>query len=113
MCEHWEGLGVTREQLTPGALVMVPVGMVSAVVNGGPCVIALAEVVRRADPDVLGAEADDMWWLNVHLGPGVSLRQIYRAKQILGVPAHGLASRELSHAPHTVTGHGDDEGRAG
>lgn len=98
MCERWEGLGVTpAELLKPGTAVMVPVGMVSAVVNGGPCVIAWARVRGPAE-DHVDPEGtirpDSMWWLDVHMGPGAVLAQMYRADQILGVPAMGLSMAE-------------------
>lgn len=92
VCDHWEGLGATRYELQPGIVVMVPVGMGPAVVEGMPCVIAWAVVQRKATPEEAEAfrEPDKMWWLEVWMGPGASLPQMYPSYQILGVPALGL-----------------------
>lgn len=92
MCERWEGLGVTPSELAPGAIVMVPVGQASAIVNGGPCIVAWATVRGPASGENAFRYTDPaaVYWLNVHMGPGVTLRQMYRADQILGVPACGL-----------------------
>lgn len=96
MCERWEGLGVTSEQLREGVTVMVPTGMGSAVVNGGPCVIALATVIgpaRPQDDQIFKTDTFEMWWLNVHLA-GTTMPQMYRVDQILGIPTPGLAMTE-------------------
>ncbi len=47
----------------------------------------------RASDDDTSRMVDpaDVWWLDVHMGPGVTLPQMYRADQILGVPAVGLS----------------------
>jgi hypothetical protein len=97
MCERWNGLGVTPSQLEPGTVVMVPVGQVSAVVNGGPCIVASATVRGRAtDADAsVYVDPTDVYWLDVHMGPGVTLPQMYPANQILGVPALGLSIAEI------------------
>lgn len=100
--EYYEGLGVTPRELVPGTVVMVPVGRGSAIVNGHACVIAWA-VVRGAAGflSASGArpleEADStdpaaQWWLDVYTLPGGEpLPQMYRAGEILGVPAWGLS----------------------
>lgn len=97
MCERWEGLGVTpRELMTPGTVVMVPVGQAAAIINGGPCIVAWATVIgpaTEADAAVF-TDPSAMYWLEVHNGPGVTLPQMYRADQILGVPALGLKMAE-------------------
>lgn len=94
MSTRFEGVGVTARELRPGTVVMVPVGQLNALVNGGPCVIAWAVVTGRAGlrrrrgplPD-----PSEMWWLDVYLGSGTPpLPQMYRADAILGVPAPGL-----------------------
>ncbi len=84
-----EGVGVTPRELTAGTVVMVPTGDASAVVNGGPCVIAWA-VVRGPADDAAVTDPQAKWWLDVHMAPGVVLQQMYRCGQILGVPALGL-----------------------
>jgi hypothetical protein len=90
--DRWQGLGITRDQLKPGTAVMVPVGTIAAQVNGWPCTIAYAEVMGPAGPEEASVyvNPEDVWWLNVHMGPGLTLPQMYRADQILGVPATGL-----------------------
>lgn len=102
-CERCEGVGITpRELMTPGTVVMVPVGAVSAVVNGGPCLVAWAVVVGPAsesDSSVF-TDPEGMFWLDVYMAPGVPpLPQMYRADQILGVPALGL---QMAGAPTRV-----------
>lgn len=102
-CERCEGVGVTpRDLLTPGTAVMVPVNQISAVVNGGPCVIAWA-VVRGPASDADAAVFTDptgVHWLDVYLAPDVApLPQMYRADQILGVPALGVT---MTGAPERV-----------
>lgn len=90
---RWEGLGVPAGMLEPGLAVMVPVGMIPAAVNGGPTIVAYATVMGRASEQDAAAFVDPaaMWWLEVHMAPGVTLPQMYRADQILGVPALGLS----------------------
>ncbi len=99
-CIRCEGVGVTpRELMTPGTVVMVPVGAGSAIVNGGPCLIAWAVVRGPADEAAASVFTDpeSMFWLDVYMGPGVApLPQMYRADQILGVPALGL---QMAGAP--------------
>lgn len=94
MCKQWEGVGITRHELRAGTRVIVPVGAVSSAVNGTPCLIAWATVVGPAseyDTSVM-VDPSDVWWLDVHIAAGMSfLRQMYRADEILGVPAHSLA----------------------
>ena len=95
VCERWEGLGVTRNELREGVQVMVPAGQLAALVEGQPCLVALATVIgpasgRETEQFTDRHKAAGMWWLNVHMGPGVSLPQMYPADQILGVPALGL-----------------------
>ncbi len=93
-CAQYEGIGVTpRELMAPGTVVMVPVGQASAVVNGGPCIIAWAVVrgpASESDAEVF-TDPSQMYWLDVHMVPGgPPLPQMYRADAILGVPALGL-----------------------
>jgi hypothetical protein len=95
MCKQWEGLGVTPNELTPGTNVMVPVGQGNAIINGGPCIIAWATVRGPAGDDAaVFTDPKAVYWLDVHMGPGVSLLQMYPADQILGVPALGLTTEE-------------------
>lgn len=92
MNKHLEGVGITTRELEPGTVVMVPVGQISAVVNGGPCVIAWA-VVRGPAGDAADVftDPDSMYWLDVYAIPGgAPLPQMYHAGSILGVPAIGL-----------------------
>lgn len=95
-----EGLGVPPAMLEPGLAVMVPVGTISAAVNGGPSIVAYATVIGRASEHDAAVMADpsEMWWLDVHMGPGITLPQMYRADQILGVPALGLTMPGLPPA---------------
>jgi hypothetical protein len=83
--------------LKPGLAVMVPVGRISAVVNGGPSIICYATVRGKASETDAESfvDPDAMWWLDVHTGPGVKLPQMYPAWEILGVPALGLAMPDL------------------
>lgn len=92
MCEQFEGIGVTRDELRKGTIVMVAVGRIPALANGQPCVIAPAVVMgpaSDADRQVF-RDAPEMWWLEVHTARGVCLPQMYRADEILGVPALSL-----------------------
>lgn len=91
MCERWEGLGVTPNELVPGTVVMVPVGQTNAVINGQPCIVAWATVTGPAGDDDAPVGPASMYWLDVHMGPGATLPQMYRADQILGIPALGLS----------------------
>ncbi len=98
MCEQLEGLGVTLNELKPGVTVMVPAGRLAAAANGHPCIIATATVMGRASQkdtenhtETFKSNPAGVWWLNVHMAPGASLPQMYRADEILGVPAYGLA----------------------
>jgi hypothetical protein len=95
MCDRFQGVGVTpSELLAPGTVVMVPVGQASAIVNGGPCIIAWATVNGPDGDDWTtpegGVKPDSRWWLDVRQGPVVQ-PQMYRADEILGVPALGLS----------------------
>jgi hypothetical protein len=92
MDARFEGVGVTARELKPGTVVMVPVGQVNALVNGGPCIIAWAVVRGPASETGAAAFTDPsaMWWLDVYLSPGAPLPQMCRADTILGVPALGL-----------------------
>lgn len=87
--EDFEGLGITKRELQPGTAVMVPVGRAAAAVNGQPCVIAWAIVRGLA---ASGGGMPETWWLDVYAVPGgPPLPQMYRATEILGVPALGLS----------------------
>jgi len=91
--DHYEGLGITRQELVPGTVVMVPVGRIAAAVNGQPCIIAWAVVVGPVKDAGGPVYADhiDKYWLDVYVIPGgPPLPQMYRAEEILGVPALGL-----------------------
>jgi hypothetical protein len=87
-----EGVGVTPRELAAGTVVMVPVGRFAANINGQPCVVAWA-VVRGPVND--GQDVTDpaaSWWLDVYTIPGGDpMPQMYRAGEILGVPALGLS----------------------
>jgi hypothetical protein len=96
MCDQFEGIGVTRNELQPGTIVLVAVGRIAALVNGHPCVIAPAEVMRPASDDERRTYKDpdvEVWWLNVFTAPGVHLPQMYRVDEILGLPALSLQIR--------------------
>lgn len=104
MADRFEGVGVTPRELKPGTVVMVPVGQVTALVNGGPCIIAWAQVLEpvTADDAAVFTDPKSMWWLNVYLSPyGPPMPQMYRADTILGVPALGL---HMTGAPPAHTG---------
>ncbi len=74
-----------QDLIKPDMVVMVPVGGISADLNGHPVVICLATVLGPA-------EDEEVWWLAVQSGGGsTELPQMYRAAEILGVPALGLA----------------------
>lgn len=92
MDTRFEGIGVTARELQPGTVVMVPVGQISAVVNGGPCIIAWAVVRGRVSEADAESSTDPaaMWWLDVYMSGEKPLPQMYRADTILGVPAFGL-----------------------
>jgi len=79
--------------LKPGLAVMVAVGRAAAVEDDSPSVICLAEVVGRAPEGGPFLPAPGgLWLLDVHVAPGTVLYgQTYRAGEILGVPALGLA----------------------
>lgn len=88
--KFFDGVGVSPAHLREGLRVMVPVGTVATVVNGGSSLVALA-VCRGA------AERDDWWWFDVFMGPGVSpLSQQYPVEQILGLPAAGLVMQDAA-----------------
>lgn len=91
MCDRFEGVGVTPRELAAGTVVMVPVGQTNALVNGGPSLVAWATVLSPVDPDGDAADPGTLWWLDVHVGPGLVLAQMYRADWILGIPARGLS----------------------
>lgn len=91
--DRFEGVGVTAQQLKPGTVVMVPVGQINAVVNGGPCGIAWA-VVRGPASETNPARLTDpsaKWWLDVYMDSGQPLPQMYQVDTILGVPMPGLS----------------------
>lgn len=93
MGTRFEGVGITPRELQPGSVVMVPVGQGNALVNGGPCIIAWAVVRGPADGDAVApfTDPEQRFWLDVYsAGPGRSVPQMYRAGEILGVPALGL-----------------------
>lgn len=93
MCEQFEGVGVTHNDLRPGTIVMVAVGRVPASVNGHSCVVAPAEVMRPATDEERRIYKDpttEAWWLDVFTAPGVYLPQMYRTAEILGLPAASL-----------------------
>lgn len=81
--EHrWDMLGVTGDQLKAGTVVMVATGP-GPELNGDPAIICPATVIGPADEP-------NVWWLDMHVAPNVSLPQMYHAAQILGVPALSL-----------------------
>lgn len=86
-------LGVTTQQLVPGTPVMVAVGEGVSHINGDPTLIVWA-VVRGPASESDTRQLNDpsgMWWLDVYsTGGGPPLPQMYRAGDILGVPALGL-----------------------
>lgn len=76
--------------LQPGTAVMVPY-TASAVVNGDPALICYATVRGlAAEADAAGFNGGPVYWLDVHTGGPTTLPQMFRADQILGVPAFGL-----------------------
>lgn len=88
--QQTEGLGVPEHMLQPGAAVMVPY-VASAVVNGDPALICYATVRGLAsEADAASFNGGPWYWLDVHTGGGVTLPQMFRSDQILGVPALGL-----------------------
>lgn len=94
-CKRCEGIGITPRELKPGTKVIVPVGRLAAMANGDPCVIAWATVMGPVDPATNTTLVDptDTWWLDVHMVPGPEsdgLPQMYRAEEILGIPAPSL-----------------------
>lgn len=90
MREALEGVGITLGELRPGTAVMVPMGRIGGAV-GQPCVIAWAVVGGPASFVEGRPCADDLWWLDVYAIPGgPPIPQVYRADEILGVPALGL-----------------------
>lgn len=97
-CKYLEGVGVTARELAPGTIVMVAAGRIPAIVQGQPCLIAMAEVIGPASVSDTSAQvdADDMYWLRVHLGAPEPLPQMYRAREILGIPALGLTTPSLA-----------------
>lgn len=99
-----DGIGVTPRELTDGTAVMVPAGQISAMVNGGPCIIAWAVVRGPASESDAAAFTDPaaMYWLDVYMVPGEPpLPQMYRADDILGVPALGLRMDGTGHPTPT------------
>lgn len=91
MSERLEGVGITLRQLEPNTVVMVPYGQGNAIVNGGPCIIAWAVVIGPVEKDNDPTDPKARYWLNVYLARGVEpMPQMYRAEEILGVPALGL-----------------------
>lgn len=91
MNEYFEGLGITRDELALGTPVMVAASRTDSLVNGNPCLIAWAVVRGPANPEKVGVDPGDAYWLDVYMIPGgPPLLQMYRAGEILGVPALGL-----------------------
>lgn len=108
MCEKWEGLGVTGNELREGAQVMVPAGQIAALIEGHPCLIALATVIgpasgRDTTHFTEQHKAAGMWWLNVHMAPGVCLPQMYPADQILGIPTLGIQMADPERPGQTMS----------
>lgn len=101
-----EGVGITAHELTPGTIVMVPVGQGAALGNGQPCIIAWA-VVRGPASTADAAQFTDpaaMHWLDVYMAPGhPPMPQMYRADNILGVPALGLHMHGAPAPDHQLT----------
>lgn len=87
-----DGVGITPRELAPGTVVMVPVGSISAQVNGHPCLIAWAVVLGPASEADTAQFVDpkDMYWLDVYMSPDGAFPQMYPAGEILGVPVLGL-----------------------
>lgn len=89
--DPWESLGLRPGQIEAGLGVMVAY-TISAAVNGDPPLICYARAIQQATP----AEAavfvgePEVWWLDVYTAPGVTLPQMFRVDQILGVPAIGI-----------------------
>jgi hypothetical protein len=73
---------MVNEMIEPGDVVMVTVGGISAEINHHLRVVCLAVVRERA--------SDAHWWLEVAVGPGTVLPQMYRDDEILGVPGRGI-----------------------
>lgn len=89
--KHHEGVGITPRELRPGTVVMVPVGAIAALTNGQPCIIAWAAVLGAVDQGQDPTDPDGRWWLDVYAIPGgPPMPQMYRAGEVLGVPALGL-----------------------
>ncbi len=80
-------MGITRRELKPGTAVMVPFGVAGSV-NGHPTLICYAIVAGPV------ADDDDVVWLDVFAGPGISAPGMYHVTEILGVPAYGLKMPE-------------------
>jgi hypothetical protein len=88
------GLGVTAGEMQTGTVVMVAVGGLVARTRGHACTIAWAVVQGPASGKhaALYTNPKQMWWLDVYMIPGgPPIPQMYRADQILGVPALGLS----------------------
>ncbi len=90
--KFFDGVGVPPGMLHAGLQVMVPVGTVSATVNGGASIVALAVAIRPAD-------VENAWWFDVYLGGPAPLPQMYPIEQLLGIPAHGISTTGLEDRP--------------
>jgi hypothetical protein len=85
MSQRWPNLGIAPGMIGPGLSVMVCTGAALL----GAAIICYATVAQAAD-------ADDTWWLDVHAGGIEPLPQMYRADEILGIPAAGLTPRPIA-----------------
>jgi hypothetical protein len=81
--EFLDGVGVPPGWLRPGVRVIVPVGTVNSVVNGGPSIAAIGVALQPGD-------RDGCWWFDVYTGGLEPLPQQYPVEQLLGIPAHGM-----------------------
>ncbi len=68
---------------------MVAIAGLASKAAGRPVVICYATVVGRADVETR-VDRSNVWWLNVYASPEMSIRQMYGANEILGIPAAGL-----------------------
>lgn len=89
--DPWAGLGLHSHHLRPGLGVMVAYTL-SAEVNNEPALICYARVIGQASRDDAAVYVGnpEVWWLDVYTAPGVTLPQMFRVDQILGVPALGI-----------------------
>lgn len=98
--DPWQDLGIPPQQIKPGLGVMVAYTL-SAAVNNEPALICFARVVERASSDdaAVFRGNPEVWWLNVYTAPHVSLPQMFRADQILGIPALGIEGAYKAPSP--------------